>query len=71
MADSQQEGNWKQDSPELEEVDNHMLVVNTQQKADMADRTATSVEQEALPLLAEAQICHHACPFQSCAVSAK
>lgn len=53
------------------EVDNHILVEgeDIQQWKDMADQFETSAELVALPL-AEAQICHHACPFQSCVVSA-
>lgn len=67
-----QVGSLEQDMLEVE-VDNRMLVgiegADIQQREDMAGQAETSAELGALPL-AEAQTCHHACPFQSCAVSA-
>lgn len=70
MEDKQVEDNLQQDSLEPEEVDNHRAVhmpveVGIQRKEEKADQCATSAEQEALPSLVVAQICHLVYPFRS------
>jgi len=85
LGDNQRGGIQKMDILEkvVGQVDNHravhkpvvvdmQVVVHTQQKEELADQCVTSAEQgAALPLLVGVQISHHACPFQSCAESAK
>lgn len=65
------------DSPELgslEAEDNHravhmQLVVDIRLREELADRSVTFVEEEALPLLA-IRTCHLSYPSQSCVESA-
>ena len=62
------------DSPELDSLEQdrvvHMqAVVHVQPREELLDRSETSVEKEALPLLA-VQTCHLSCPSQSCVGSA-
>lgn len=72
-GDNQEEDNLEQDSLGPEGEDNHravhMQAVDTQPKEVLVDQCVTSAELEAQPLV-DHQICHPACPFQSCVASA-